>query len=87
MHELPFNNMFATDDVFEILDKNYEFKDFIGRCISHFLNIALPDSIPGRYFERMYDVPMDIPDVYSSVIYFIKPSYEEKIYITFTGMI
>ena len=57
------NRVVAEDYLWEIMEENQQFNDFIGQCVTHFVHFVVPRRDQTQEIAQDYPVPIDIEDV------------------------
>ena len=57
------SRVIVEDYLWEIMDENPKFNDFIGQCITHFVHFVVPRRDQTQEIVQDYPVPIDIEDV------------------------
>ena len=53
----------AEFDLFEYMEHDQQFNDFVGQCITHFVHFVVPRRDQTQEIAQDYPVPIDIEDV------------------------
>ena len=53
----------AEDDLWEYMNENRDFNDFVGECVSHFAHFVVPGQDSAMEIAQDYQVPVDIDEV------------------------
>jgi len=73
-------NIKANRDVFDEMENNAEFKGFVGKALSHFINL-----VEGSH--QVYEVPDGLSEVIWPEIWLLRDGEDGTIYITEDGNI
>lgn len=57
------NRVIAEDYLWEFMDENPKFNDFVGQCVTHFVHFVVPRRDQTQEIAQDYPVPIDIEDV------------------------
>ena len=71
----------AEHDLFEYMDSNQAFNDFIGQCITHFSHFVIPRRDQTQEIAQDYTVPVDIEDVGGNRILLTRKDNSNVIYV------
>lgn len=64
MNNVPgFERVVAEDYMWEVMNENQKFNDFVGQCITHFVHFVVPRRDQTQEIVQDYPVPIDIEDV------------------------
>ena len=72
----------ADDDLWEFVDENKEFKEFIGQCVSHFVHFVIPRRDQTLEIEQDYPIP-DRIDISSSSSVSIRRNTKNELFVSF----
>lgn len=53
----------AEDDVFETIEENENFREFVGKCVSHFVHFVIPRRDQSKEIVQDYEIPESVPDI------------------------
>lgn len=73
--------IFANDDVWELMDTNQRFNDFIGQCITHFIHFVIPRRDQTKEITEYYPIPKGIEGTWSDTIEMVREDNQNNIYI------
>lgn len=76
-------NLVAEDDLWEYMDTDAEFNDFIGKCITHFIHFVIPRRDQSREIFQDYEIPDKIDSVAESTVRLTRKDSSNQIYISF----
>lgn len=57
------SNVIAEDYLWEVMEENRQFNDFVGQCVTHFVHFVVPRRDQTQEIAQDYPVPIDIEDV------------------------
>ena len=57
------SSVVAEDYLWEVMDENQKFNDFVGQCLTHFVHFVVPRRDQTQEIAQDYPVPIDIEDV------------------------
>lgn len=57
---LDYDEIYAEDDAWEMMDENQGFNEFVGKCITHFVHFVVPRRDQGRDIQQDYEIPENI---------------------------
>ena len=57
------NNVIAEEYLWDVMDENPQFNEFIGQCVTHFVYFVVPRRDQTQEIAQDYPVPIDIDDV------------------------
>ena len=84
MKTLPTGEKIVAEyDLFEYMDENDMFNEFIGKCISHFVHFVIPRRDQTREITQDYMVPINIEDVGGGRILLTRKDSSNVIFIEF----
>lgn len=76
----------ADDDLWEFINENKEFKEFVGQCVSHFVHFVIPRRDQTIEMEQDYPIPERI-DISSSSLVSIKRNTHNELFVSFVTWI
>lgn len=50
-------DIYAEDDVFETIEENENFREFVGKCVSHFVHFVIPRRDQSKEIVQDYEIP------------------------------
>ena len=71
----------AEYDLFNYMEENQKFNDFVGKCISHFSHFVVPRRDQTQEISQDYAVPTDIEDVGGNMILLTRKDNGNVIFI------
>lgn len=71
----------AEDDLFEAIEANEDFREFIGKCVTHFIHFVIPRRDQTCGVEQDYEVPESIDILDPSVL--LRREKGNKIIVSF----
>lgn len=57
------NSVVAEDNLWEVINENAKFNEFVGQCITHFVHFVVPRRDQTQEIAQDYAVPVDIEDI------------------------
>ena len=82
MNNVPgFERVVAEDYMWEVMNENRKFNDFVGQCITHFVHFVVPRRDQTQEIVQDYPVPIDIEDVGGDRIMLIRKDSGNVIFI------
>lgn len=57
------SSVVAEDYLWEVMEENQKFNDFVGQCVTHFVHFVVPRRDQTQEIAQDYPVPIDIEDV------------------------
>ena len=76
-------DIYAQDDLWEYMDTNQKFNDFIGQCITHFIHFVIPRRDQTLEIQQDYPVPLDIDDVGGDLVMLTRKDRSNTIIVEF----
>lgn len=58
----------AEDDIWEVIDESLEFKEFIGKCVTHFEHFVIPRRDQEHEIAQDYRIPSSAYDGIESTV-------------------
>lgn len=58
-----FDRVIAQNDLWDYMEQNQAFNDFIGQCLTHFVHFVVPRRDQTQEIIQDYPVPISIEDV------------------------
>lgn len=77
------SRVIVEDYLWEIMDENPKFNDFIGQCITHFVHFVVPRRDQTQEIVQDYPVPIDIEDVGGDRIMLMRKDSGNAIFIDY----
>ena len=77
------SRVIVEDYLWEIMDENPKFNDFIGQCITHFVHFVVPRRDQTQEIVQDYPVPIDIEDVGGDRIMLMRKDSGNVIFIDY----
>lgn len=56
-------DIYAEDDLFEDLEENQGFNEFIGKCLSHFIHFVVPRRDQDSDIAQEYEIPESVDNI------------------------
>lgn len=75
-------SVFAEDDLFDYIENYEDFRDFIGKCVTHFIHFVVPRRDQTNEIQQVYEIPESIEILESSVL--LRREKGNKILLSFT---
>lgn len=76
-------NLLAEDDIWELINNDENFKDFIGQCVTHFTSFVVPRRDQTKDIEQDYEIPDSVDTIENSVL--LRRDTKNRIYISFVN--
>ena len=57
---LGYDEIYAEDDIWEVMNENAEFNEFVGKCITHFAHFVVPRRDQEHDIQQDYEIPESI---------------------------
>lgn len=73
----------AEDYLFEVMEENRKFNEFVGQCISHFVHFVIPRRDQSFEITQDYPVPLEIEDVGGNRIALTRKDNGNMIFVEF----
>lgn len=73
----------AEDDIWETIDEDQSFNEFIGKCVSHFVHFVIPRRDQSNEIEQDYPIPENIEIVSSSLVS-LRRTLDNQIVVSFS---
>lgn len=73
----------ADEYMWECIDGNKAFNDYVGRCLTHFVHFVVPVRNQEHEIAQDYPIPTDIEDVGGDVLLFTRKDNRNEIFIEF----
>lgn len=75
-------DIYAEDDVFETIEENENFREFVGKCVSHFVHFVIPRRDQSKEISQDYPIPESVPDILDTRILLTR-GIDNKILMSF----
>jgi len=84
MKVMPSGEKIVADfDLWEFINKNQQFNDFVGQCVTHFTHFVVPRRDQTNEIAQDYPVPLGIDDVGGDRIVLTRKDGGNVIFIEF----